>query len=125
MHAANNLDAWTIKFQSAPAITGGRCVAALLACRCVNGFNPRPPLLAGDAFQVGHGLGCQIVSIRARHYWRAMPGSQKGARGVHLFQSAPAITGGRCVSDCLPNHRCNGFNPRPPLLAGDATPLAV
>ena len=37
-------------------------------------FNPRPPLLAGDAW-VAQKLNPAIeVSIRARHCWRAMPG---------------------------------------------------
>ena len=61
-------------------------------------FNPRPPLLAGDALQ----------------HWNHISLNQ-------LFQSAPAIAGGRCPPSsralaCVPS--C--FNPRPPLLAGDA-----
>ena len=106
-------------------------------------FNPRPPLLAGDAVGFELGLGVVIVSIRARHYWRAMQVAfqavtQRGEvsirarhywRAMHRqlmlrnvlvvsirarhywramlhtaalqqrppeFQSAPAITGGRC-----------------------------
>ena len=39
------------------------------ACR----FNPRPPLLAGDAPCITRiDVGSMIVSIRARHCWRAM-----------------------------------------------------
>ena len=37
------------KFQSAPAIAGGRCAPAPPAARPWVRFNPRPPLLAGDA----------------------------------------------------------------------------
>ena len=131
-------------------------------------FNPRPPLLAGDAgaaavlsdeqavsirarhcwramprcpqpvpriqhvsirarhcwraMRAGVVLGQQAVevSIRARHCWRAMPAAMAFSSGTHVFQSAPAIAGGRCMSGC----RCPTcppcFNPRPPLLAGDA-----
>jgi len=60
-------------------------------------FNPRPPLLAGDAHHLGeHGVG-DGVSIRARHCWRAMHACRR--------------------SVCCATPR---FNPRPPLLAGDA-----
>ncbi len=43
----------------------------------------------------------------------------KGGKPVSKFQSAPAITGGRSSlgSLCLVRHAC--FNPRPPSLAGD------
>ena len=118
-------------------------------CRVrARGFNPRPPLLAGDA---GGGRAVALrcaVSIRARHCWRAMPSStQRPARlkkvsirarhcwrAMHrwrpdstrprLFQSAPAIAGGRCRTgrNCLDARTC--FNPRPPLLAGDARTAA-
>ena len=85
-------------FQSAPAIAGGRCAALPRGGRQIQGFNPRPPLLAGDA-QEGKKTWAQItVSIRARHCWRAMlAAGQLGCRRVE-FQSAPAIAGGRCVS---------------------------
>ena len=36
-------------FQSAPAIAGGRCPRRRRARAVRAGFNPRPPLLAGDA----------------------------------------------------------------------------
>jgi len=37
----------------------------------------------------------RMVSIRARHRWRAIPDDAFGAIDVGLFQSAPAIDGGR------------------------------
>ena len=107
-------------FQSAPAIAGGRCRQCqsgglapcgfnprppllagdawrrwALASR-LKGFNPRPPLLAGDAWLCRCRRCCCRVSIRARHCWRAMPGCQV----VNRLEAR--------------------FNPRPPLLAGDA-----
>jgi len=35
------------------------------------------------------------VSIRARHRWRAIPSNTPSARQAPVFQSAPAIDGGR------------------------------
>ena len=83
--------------RSTPAITGGRCGA------------------------VGVELDLGVVSIHARHYWRAMPLEPAAARaGTVWFQSTPAITGGRCAAPTLLHRPCCRFNPRPPLLAGDA-----
>jgi hypothetical protein len=36
------------------------------------------------------------------------------------FQSTPAIAGGRCPNEAPAGGQLLGFNPRPPLLAGDA-----
>ena len=107
-------------FQSAPAIAGGRCCGALGFYFCRLGFNPRPPLLAGDAPPRAAVYACWLVSIRARHCWRAMRQVVNLKPGAILFQSAPAIAGGRCARTAR-RFRCRyGFNPRPPLLAGDA-----
>ena len=84
-------------FQSAPAIAGGRCGTSDMTASCTPCFNPRPPLLAGDAMRTLRSRGVTEVSIRARHCWRAMPAAR-----------------------FFPPLRCQGFNPRPPLLAGDA-----
>ena len=83
-------------FQSAPAITGGRstdAVVTVLPGYCFNprppslagdpiwqdkqgrthaGFNPRPPSLAGDPTLAFDDLQVVVVSIRARHHWRAI-----------------------------------------------------
>ena len=108
-------------------------------------FNPRPPLLAGDAGSVFYRADPDSVSIRARHYWRAMRRSRgtrlidldrfqsapaiTGGRcppvpeiilGIQKFQSAPSITGGRCFEHAALDGHGECFNPRPPLLAGDA-----
>ena len=85
-----------------------------------SGFNPRPPWLAGDAQQIAHHPGRLTVSIRARHCWRAMPPQQQQPQGNSEFQSAPAIAGGRCCGPRIHSQRLGCFNPRPPLLAGDA-----
>ena len=66
-----------------------------LPCRAC--FNPRPPLLAGDAPCRTHiDVGSMIVSIRARHCWRAMLLTIHATGAALVFQSAPAIAGGRC-----------------------------
>ena len=131
-------------FQSAPAIAGGRCLVNREDSPCMPCFNPRPPLLAGDAGQapagarLQHGFnprppllagdachtwraGVSIhVSIRARHCWRAMLMHGASASRSRMFQSAPAIAGGRCLGLCGNLYQMFCFNPRPPLLAGDA-----
>ena len=86
----------TSTFQSAPAIAGGRCGRRRDGYSGRASFNPRPPLLAGDAVV----LLLQILE--------------------QVFQSAPAIAGGRCHVRSLARQQGGSFNPRPPLLAGDA-----
>ncbi len=45
------------------------------------------------------GLALRDVSIRARHCWRAMAGARGCVRlDARVFQSAPAIAGGRCAA---------------------------
>ena len=130
-------------FQSAPAIDGGRSLAPSALTPSKQGFNPRPPSMAGDPPHFRAGRAGRVVSIRARHRWRAIPTrqvrrrpecvvsirarhrwraipSRSGSRCAgRWFQSAPAIDGGRsrCGSGC-PGTRFR-FNPRPPSMAGD------
>ena len=135
-----------LRFQSAPAIAGGRCpVLCRHGRQCARfnprppllagdarwppargswpaRFNPRPPLLAGDAATLAVAKAFADVSIRARHCWRAMPRALQRLATSWKFQSAPAIAGGRCASRPTMASRCACFNPRPPLLAGDAGP---
>ena len=113
-------------FQSAPAIAGGRCSSR--CTRHIRGtcFNPRPPLLAGDARQCARAeLEKYKVSIRARHCWRAMRVMVEGntravfvsIRARHCWRAMLFNASVRwAVSSC--------FNPRPPLLAGDANAAA-
>ena len=129
-------------FQSAPAITGGRFSQSPALPPTPSSFNPRPPLLAGVSHHVRQLVAHRLVSIRARHYWRAfhvpwltwllahlfqsapaITGGRFDQRaatcsGFHLFQSAPAITGGRFFNALAQPYFIRGFNPRPPLLAG-------
>ncbi len=86
-------------------------------CCC---FNPRPPLLAGDVLDLASRQRTAVVSIRARHCWRAMLNRPTCSPGCWLFQSAPAIAGGRCEWAQHQSTELDRFNPRPPLLAGDA-----
>ena len=116
------VDGQAIGFQSTPAIAGGRirpkppawpppsCFnprPPLLAGessmqttghpwhRC---FNPRPPLLAGESHRAHLPILGQVVSIHARHCWRA---NREVVAAGALDQAS--------------------FNPRPPLLAGEST----
>ena len=109
-------------FQSAPAITGGRCEHQARHSRDCRSFNPRPPLLAGDAnaaLPVAQGVP---VSIRARHYWRAMRCTVCCRRPVLLgFNPRPPLLAGDAPHSARVVGASECFNPRPPLLAGDAT----
>ena len=63
------------------------------------------------------------VSIRARHCWRANPAATPpNHRKINMFQSAPAIAGGRIELVGFDLGANAGFNPRPPLLAGEYPP---
>ena len=107
-------------------------------------FNPRPPLLAGESMLNGAVRAMMDVSIHARHCWRANPrlaqdAIQRGGVSIHArhcwranlsrrsstasgspFQSTPAIAGGRIDQPPPFFGRRGGFNPRPPLLAGES-----
>ena len=84
----------------------------------------------------------QPVSIHARHHWRANRSSRAAANspnrfnprppslaGEHyknkpghfekVFQSTPAITGGRTSLQAMSRSSTTCFNPRPPSLAGE------
>jgi len=85
------------------------------------GFNPRPPLLAGDAGGAFWQRRIDNVSIRARHCWRAMPTPRHPSRGRWTV----SIRARHCWRAMQSSATCvmfvaYRFNPRPPLLAGDA-----
>jgi hypothetical protein len=58
-------------------------------------FNPRPPLLAGATIHCLTNSTYLVVSILARHCWRALPKLCFFSALSCLFQSSPAIAGGR------------------------------
>ena len=109
-----------VEFQSTPANTGGRCAIHFIARGSVFGFNPRPPILAGDARANKAAQQKKEVSIHARQYWRAMPALTPMLVRLAEFQSTPANTGGRCWRWRKARAQAGSFNPRPPILAGDA-----
>ena len=83
-------------------------------------FNPRPPLLAGDARRMGQHNDWRHVSIHARHYWRAMPEEILASMGKAVV-SIHARHYWRAMRRTLATtFSTSSFNPRPPLLAGDA-----
>ena len=71
----------------------------------------------------GVNIGCIpfiSVSIHARHCWRANLTCMASRRARFLFQSTPAIAGGRISRPGCCRHSQKCFNPRPPLLAGES-----
>ena len=109
------------RFQSTPANTGGRCRRIDWGGGGMAGFNPRPPILAGDA--LAHQCRGELVqvSIHARQYWRAMPWNDpvpKFTNGVSIHARQYWRAMPRAFQAQV--YRGGGFNPRPPILAGDA-----
>ena len=88
------------------------------------GFNPRPPLLAGESSQAGGHPLFMGVSIRARHCWRANAG--RGADGQFQHVSIRARHCWRANGyQWIERDIQTGFNPRPPLLAGESAGYTV
>ena len=58
-------------FQSTPAITGERAQVLVDQSDTHPSFNPRPPLLASEPISKPLPVSRRLVSIHARHYWRA------------------------------------------------------
>ncbi len=90
------------------------------ACAAMQGFNPRPPLLAGESSCLRCAATYLDVSIHARHCWRANHFSRRPPEKMAKFQSTPAIAGGRIPVGALMPRSAFCFNPRPPLLAGES-----
>ena len=106
-------------FQSTPAITGERAGKVW--------EHGRPLLVSIHARHYWraslrlstHMLDLTGVSIHARHYWRASPRCRVHHEARKVFQSTPAITGERASPWCRSLRRGKSFNPRPPLLASE------
>ena len=114
------ISCWAVNpFQSTPAITGGRDVAQRADHPAHTRFNPRPPLLAGETAESLRRALARLVSIHARHYWRArraVPSPQSASRTVSIH--ARHYWRARRSRATLRPARFR-FNPRPPLLAGE------
>ena len=91
----NAASQWIDKFQSTPAIAGGRIPPMTWTTPWRACFNPRPPLLAGESDRYQVQKTTRVVSIHARHCWRANPMPLRSSSCDDLFQSTPAIAGGR------------------------------
>ncbi len=112
-------------------------------------FNPRLPLLGGDAKLQPEADKALLVSIHASRCWEAMLCGPRTTRNATTFQSTPPVAGRRCrdALDLQPQpmpfqstppvagRRCPEkppqnlcimcFNPRLPLLGGDALKTMV
>ena len=89
--------AWPGKFQSTPAIAGGRITEESALYQQSKGFNPRPPLLAGES--AGH---------------------RQQRRFFDRFNPRPPLLAGESLVRGFPAAANQRFNPRPPLLAGES-----
>ena len=107
-------------FQSTPAIAGGRDDQRKRGARHFQSFNPRPPLLAGETRQAPYREGLKMVSIHARHCWRARPHRSRRTGGDYRVSiHARHCWRARPCAACCASLRTKRFNPRPPLLAGE------
>ena len=89
--------------------------------RAARRFNPRPPSMAGDPYQVIGPTGVGMVSIRARHRWRAIPDSPERARSRFFCFNPrpPSMAGDPTMTMSNVDGSGRRFNPRPPSMAGD------
>ena len=76
--------------------------AALPLASSHAGFNPRPPLLAGESFDL-------------RRHWRKLVG----------FNPRPPLLAGESFAASRALTAMWSFNPRPPLLAGESPPCVL
>jgi len=90
------LTSW--RFNPRPPLLAGESLSAEAGVhqRC---FNPRPPLLAGEFGATDQLAALQLVSIHARHCWRANASRSAASGFSKKFQSTPAIAGGRIAAD--------------------------
>ena len=131
------------RFQSTPAISGGRTMGDCIECpdcgvsiharhlwranRLQRALPPDPPPVSIHARHLWRANRTIIVrctefvkvSIHARHLWRANPEYRYQGSVVMVFQSTPAISGGRTGRGKTACWRRCRFNPRPPSLAGE------
>ena len=59
------------RFNPRPPLLAGESGGAQRLKRAQHCFNPRPPLLAGESGRDGEMRCTYVVSIHARHCWRA------------------------------------------------------
>ena len=85
------------------------------------GFNPRPPITAGESCFRQRVGGTIIVSIRARQLRRAnpVPVPVHAARSSG-FNPRPPITAGESLVQFDRATAPSRFNPRPPITAGES-----
>ena len=111
------------QFQSTPAIAGGRM---LRAPRAVVSF-PAVSIHARHCWRANVLAGCcgasrRGVSIHARHCWRANGSVKFVGVGTILFQSTPAIAGGRMVTGSFQIVALAWFQSTPAIAGGRMGP---
>ena len=97
---------WTniARFNPRLPLLGGDAAACRVYAKAEYRFNPRLPLLGGDALRPRHRRGDADVSIHASRCWEAMLMRGLVKFGKPMFQSTPPVAGRRCpehlVADC-------------------------
>ena len=106
------------KFQSSPALRGGRYGQALVLLFGQVGFQSSPAPKGGRYLEEFERRGRELVSILARPEGRALLSSWAFCAGSFMFQSSPAPKGGRYEILRTVRSNSGSFNPRPPRRAG-------
>ena len=112
-----------VMFQSTPAIAGGRIFTTSRRSTPPNWFQSTPAI-AGGRIAIGQLRTAHFhaVSIHARHCWRANPAvTAAGAKATTGFNPRPPLLAGESTLDARNLMSLESFNPRPPLLAGEST----
>ena len=134
-------------FNPHPPLLAGETRAAHPHAALPAGFNPHPPLLAGETpaqcwravgaivsihtrhyWRVKRLGGClhglNLVSIHTRHYWRVKLCGSLSYTAVSGFNPHPPLLAGETVPVHRPRGPRSSFNPHPPLLAGETCGVA-
>ena len=109
-----------LTFQSTPDIATGRCQQPKRYRPQWRSFNPRPTLLPGDAFGSTAKARAEMVSIHARHCYRAMPRwlvlhAMEGGVSIHArhcyraMHGAGAFCEGQAVVSIHARHCCRAM----------------
>ena len=107
-----------LKFQSSPALAGGRYALKNMFRTLAESFNPHPPLRAGaTVFPMSIGIDL-LVSILTRPCGRALPDWYDVTKVGNLFQSSPALAGGRYDNGSMDETVAGLFQSSPALAGG-------
>ncbi len=112
-----------VVFQSTPPVAGRRCQRDIPRPASEFLFQSTPPVAGRRCEGEGEGKSRgRSVSIHASRCWEAMHNFDSNEGDETMFQSTPPVAGRRCAARFTEKSKPKSFNPRLPLLGGDAPP---